>query len=560
MSGVRSDPLLRRPLAATAFALWLFTAPGTAGAWTPISGERPVWCRAAPYAMNAAGSADLGAGSEAEVRRGMDDWTRVSCTSLTTSYRGTTSATAGRYEGSSVIGWVESGWRHDSNAIGVTGPAWSGRCIQEADMELNGVHYTWTTSPGSGSRVNAYSIILHEGGHFYGLGHSSDRRATMYFAYSGGVSSLAADDEAGICALYPGMGGGTTDCRTTGCPSGEECVDGACRPVTGDGGVCSPCMNHDQCGGPSDYCLRYPDGGGYCGRRCSRSSDCSPDVCANVGGIGQCVRVDGSGVPSCAGSTDPACRTDADCGATQRCEDGECVERPTDRAGLGEPCDDGEDCNSGLCLVTASGGICSQSCDWLRVDSCPTGYYCDGEATGSCGSGVCLPGSPGTTPLGGRCEEDTDCTTLFCSGAVCATPCIPGGASGCPDGYTCQRGAHEGCGACKMAGDVGDACTVGDDCASRLCADIYGEHLCTRFCSSGSECPAGFECAPVTGAEGVGVCAPTGGADDRSDDVAPLACACRLGPSRGGSGRGLVALAGLLAVAVATRRRRRRGH
>lgn len=60
----------------------------TAAAWEPIHSTRPVWRPPVPYSLNRNGSPDLGgfAGTEAEVRRGMDDWTHVACTSLTTSF------------------------------------------------------------------------------------------------------------------------------------------------------------------------------------------------------------------------------------------------------------------------------------------------------------------------------------------------------------------------------------------------------------------------------------------------------------------------------------------
>src|SRR6185436_21095371 len=129
-------------------------------------------------------------------------------------------------DGRSVVGWVESGWRYDSSAIGVTQPAWTTRSggarIVEADMELNGVDYTWITGSGRGSSVNAYSIVLHESGHYYGLGHSNSSSATMFYAYSGGIASLTSDDETGICTLCPGSG--TPDCRTMGCPAGQMCA------------------------------------------------------------------------------------------------------------------------------------------------------------------------------------------------------------------------------------------------------------------------------------------------------------------------------------------------
>ncbi len=50
------------------------------------------------------------------------------------------------------------------------------------------------------------SIVTHETGHFLGLAHSGDSRATMFANYTPGsaaLRNLTADDVAGICAIYP---------------------------------------------------------------------------------------------------------------------------------------------------------------------------------------------------------------------------------------------------------------------------------------------------------------------------------------------------------------------
>ncbi len=289
----------------SALALSLAIA-APAAAWEPIASSRPVWSGTVHFELNDQGSDDLDfATVETEVRRGMEDWTRVSCTSLTTQYDGVVSRTPRGGDGNFTIGWFESGWGHSSSAIGVTGSRFTSGTIVEADMEMNGVHFTWTTASGSGSNVNIYSIALHEGGHYMGLGHSADPSASMYFAYSGGIGAIGSDDEAGICALYPGSGGGATDCTTTGCPSGEECVSGACRPVgggtPGGGDVCEPCTSSSTCGGAGDSCLGYPDGRGYCGAACGSNSDCgSGEQCLTLSnGSRQCVRYEG-GSASCA--------------------------------------------------------------------------------------------------------------------------------------------------------------------------------------------------------------------------------------------------------------------
>jgi MYXO-CTERM domain-containing protein len=475
--------------------------------WTPIDSSRPVWRRfPVPFAMTNPGSADLGAATtEMEVQRGMLDWTRVSCTSLTASYSGSVTTRPRAFDGVSVIGWTESGWPHDSGAIGVTSPQWGGSGIGEADMEMNGVNFTWITGSGRGGSVNAYSIILHEGGHYYGLGHSSDPSATMYFAYSGGIDSLGTDDTNGICALYPGMG---TDCTTTGCPAGQECVGGSCMAVMGDGDTCSPCTDGSAC--TNGICLGYPDGGGYCGHTCRSGADCGAgEMCLSITGIpAQCVRFTG-GTPSCAGGP-TGCTSDSDCAPTETCNrsTGACVMRPTTgTTPLGGACGDSSECQSALCFA----GVCSQSCDGLDPTSCPGGFYCNGQIGGTCTEGLCVAGSAGGGAPGDACGANTDCASLFCFSGACSTPCIPGGAVGCAEGFACQVGATPTCGGCVTdRGGIGDPCAMSSDCASSLCATASGMSFCTALCdpAAAEPCAPGFDCVD---AGGINVCAPGSG-------------------------------------------------
>lgn len=475
---------------------------GVAHAWEPIDRARPVWRSAAPYRLHTAGSVDLGgfAPTEAEVRRGMDDWTLVACTSLTTSYGGTVSSLPRGGDGVSSIGWLESGWPHDSNAIGVTGPYFSGSRIVEADMQMNGVNFTWTTASGSGSRVNAYSIILHEGGHYYGLGHSADGGATMYYAYSGGIARLNSDDQNGICALYPGSG---SDCTTTGCPSGYTCSSGSCSRVMGDGGTCSPCDTGDECS--NGVCLGYPDGNGYCGQNCTTNADCGGDICLAISGLSnQCVRARGSSADCSASSS--GCRTDSDCSASERCNPvtAECIPRGTGGA-LGAACGGSLDCSSGVCF----NGACSQSCNWLDPTSCPGAFYCNGQATGTCGAGLCMAGSAGGGALGAACSTATECQSLFCAEGFCSAPCIPGGATSCPDGTLCQAGVAAGCGSCQQSKSLGDACATNEECSSRMCAMTSETSFCTTYCDAAQPCPADFTCTPIDAT--ASVCVPNNG-------------------------------------------------
>jgi len=552
-------------------------ASSTALAWTPIDGSSPVWVPPVPYFLNNAGSPDLGGfdATEVEVRRGMDDWTRVSCTNLTTEYRGSTGSVPGSYEGRSTIGWIESGWSHGSGAIGVTGPRW-GRNIIEADMSMNGVNYTWITGSGRGGNVNTYSIVLHEGGHYYGLGHSDERSATMYFAYQGGIDTLGSDDQNGICALYPGSG---TDCTTTGCPSGQMCVSGACEAEVGDGTICSPCSADSECGGASDLCLGYPDGRQYCGRNCTSDADCGGDRCLGTSGGGamQCGRVVGSQI-SCTATG--GCANDTDCPSGQVCSSGTCMAGGTGGE-IGAACTGGDDCQSGLCR----GGVCTSTCNWTSPSSgCPSGYYCDADDS-TCDTGYCTAGGTGTIAIGEACGSDTECASALCASGRCSNPCVPGGAPGCDAGFACQigtlpcRGSCQRSGApgddcegnadctsgicaatetrnfctdlcddatpcpdrftCTPAGDsavcvpdfggLGQPCAGNDDCVSLLCADEGGEAFCTRLCDDSTPCPGAFDCVP-TGTPGVGACSP-------NDPIVPMdtGCGCRAAGEPGGS-------------------------
>ena len=92
------------------------------------------------------------------------------------------------------------GWAALQN--GTLGVTWSTSGRDEADMAIN-TRYRWNTgcTAVSGS-FDLQSVYLHENGHVAGLDHSTDTRAVMYPSYQTARCSLAADDQAGIAALY----------------------------------------------------------------------------------------------------------------------------------------------------------------------------------------------------------------------------------------------------------------------------------------------------------------------------------------------------------------------
>jgi len=76
--------------------------------------------------------------------------------------------------------------------------------IFDADIEVNSFTMRLSTSP-SDRDYDLESVITHEAGHFLGLYHSRIQGAVMFGRNAPGIifRELEADDEAGICAVYP---------------------------------------------------------------------------------------------------------------------------------------------------------------------------------------------------------------------------------------------------------------------------------------------------------------------------------------------------------------------
>jgi len=139
---------------------------------------------------------------------------------IETNYLGTTSAIPEKEAGTNkeiknVIGWIEKDWEDDPGAIGITTVIYyddTGEII-EADMALNGVNFKWTLNPPSpcpsNNLVDLRNVITHEAGHFFGMDHSTDSKATMYPSSppcDTQKRDLDSDDINGIIYLYPENG------------------------------------------------------------------------------------------------------------------------------------------------------------------------------------------------------------------------------------------------------------------------------------------------------------------------------------------------------------------
>jgi hypothetical protein len=188
--------------------------------------------------------------------------------------------------------------------------------------------------------------------------------------------------------------------------------------------------------------------------------------------------------------------------------DGLCWLYPNERACPATPCADGLTCVEGLCML-----------------ECPEG------GCGPCGGAEC------PSEVGDPCTSEDDCRDGHCSDAgACTRGCAFD--SDCPGDFECEDGE---CSPGRL-GVYGDACTNGDQCASRLClleGSEGSEGVCTRHCADGSECPAPDQCSVV---DAMPVC------------EAPDASGCSVGGTPVSSG---LPIALTLTLFLSRRRRRR---
>jgi hypothetical protein len=148
-----------------------------------------------------------------------------------------------------VIIFHDDVWPHNdsNNTLGLTTITYDPDTgeIYDADMEINS---TVPLTLGDSVPPDGYdfqSIITHESGHFFGMAHSGDERATMYAHYALGsttMRTLTADDVGGLCSIY--------------LPNGDRLVDPSVTP-DGSGKIpeatCDPTPRHGfstQCAQP----------------------------------------------------------------------------------------------------------------------------------------------------------------------------------------------------------------------------------------------------------------------------------------------------------------------
>ncbi|WP_437531215.1 matrixin family metalloprotease [Sorangium sp. So ce726] len=244
-----------------------------AAAWTPLDDVVPRWDKlpVAYYINRSTIPGEISAFAVDRVETGFETWSNAGCTAWQVNLVGDTTDRYNYNDGKNVFQWISSSWPNmlgDVNSvIGVTMPVWSfDGAIVDADMVFNDVGFCWNDTGNNGC-VDTQSIATHEEGHFLGLGHSSERNATMtpYYVVGSSMRTIEADDIEGVCALYPV--GGTTAANAASATSAAS-----------GGGSCDSCSNDslaNTCKAAYDACGASLACRGFIG--CV--NECSDDAC-----------------------------------------------------------------------------------------------------------------------------------------------------------------------------------------------------------------------------------------------------------------------------------------
>lgn len=149
----------------------------------------------------------------------------------------------------------DGGWPHRSSShnVALTTTTFDPETgeLFDADIELNSADFDLTTGDGEVA-YDLESVLVHEAGHFLGVGHTDVPDATMLPAYAQGETSLRTlepDDVAAICALYP-----------------PKNVDEGCNPLPRHG--FSPACKEEQVEGRCEVAMApgaRPSRGGWLG-------------------------------------------------------------------------------------------------------------------------------------------------------------------------------------------------------------------------------------------------------------------------------------------------------
>ena len=282
------------------------------------------------------------------------------------------------------------------------------------------------------------------------------------------------------------------------CPAGEFCNASVCVKGCGSGEFSCPSGSSCQSTDQGSLCI---------------PNDCSTGGCP-PGSV--CDPVSKTCKPACDGVT---------CPWSQVCQDGKCID-PCQTT----QCPSSQDCVAGKCVPPCS-------CFSGDVGCTTSGWVCDRGHSDQCVPQACLNK---TCAAGEHCNDQGTCVGL-CDGVTC------------PPGQTCI----EAKGGCVSLCD-GVSCPSGQSCDPKT-GKCTGDPCANVFCQPGEVCVAG-NCVTSDGGTapdgGNGVDGGAGGPSRGSATSGQTGgCGCRTAPAQGGALAGLLALVGLLGLAVRRRRR-----
>jgi hypothetical protein len=438
------------------------------------------------------------------------------CSLLTFAKTGTTAVTTVLPTGADPNGvneviFSKSGaWPHPEGVLGVTVPLFSvdGR-ILESDIAFSPESYYlgWTTATNVGyGKMNIQGVAVHEIGHFFGLQHVLD-----YYGYGGSDQpTMVPATEDGVAELSLSDDDVRGTCflyptSTYACASASQCPDVIDTKKDAYGNDVEYIKASFSCTSGECFSALVKDGTQGYGQECAETADCQSPLFCQPLSLGQmCTR-------ECSPSADD-CPNGDTCVAYQDMANlGVCF--PTPHYPLGHECASGPECDSGLCIPNpdGEGHYCRQSCQVSKAN-CPAGSTCLSNT--GIDYGGCIPDEligPPPGDVGDACTTHDDCASGVCGEGSCRKACTSDG--DCGDGMECTFFAGKrGCDTAAVAPegkDDGQACAAGAECKSGLCATLPGTEFayCRSSCLPGGACPTGTTCV-LYADPAAGVCMP----------------------------------------------------
>lgn len=292
----------------------------------------------------------------------------------------------------------------------------------------------------------------------------------------GALAALAACDP----TIAPGQAGeGEIGAPCVDEASCTQVSDASCLKMSADGYCASDCSGLGQFSCPSgSVCESLGDQAVYCVDGCCSDADCRGGFrCARRPNLDIYLDL---GVCTSPGVCLVACTSDAACEVGYRCNtsSGECVPKKSLEAGVGTPCTQNADCNSGTCLTGYPGGYCTSQCG-TQFQTCEPGSDC--YEVGGAASCYQLCQANDECRAGYRCQIVASSSETDKSRGYCVPRCEAGG---CGDGFSCDAASGACVEGAAEAGPIGAFCGGAGDCLSGSCDTSQPNGYCTSGCSA----------------------------------------------------------------------------